>query len=95
MQDKIWEEIEKECKRQERLKAEGRFKFTPADLEQSDEKGINIILEELGEASTCVQEEAEDCSDRKGHDLKAELIQVAACAVQFVRKINKRNVSKS
>jgi NTP pyrophosphatase (non-canonical NTP hydrolase) len=82
---------------QERLKAEGRFKYTCADLEMSNSEKAVVLVEEVGEVCRAVLE-----SNGLVHDgrkvgnyaqLQKELIQVAAVAVAWLEALKKSNVS--
>lgn len=88
---KIFDDIVLERERQERLKLQKRFQYTLADPEMNDYERLAAIVEEVGEVSTCILEESKLCADSgKNHNLRAELIQVAACCVAFVEHLDKK-----
>lgn len=83
--------VKNERFQQERLKAEGRFRFTCADLELSHAEKLAILTEEVGEVAQQVLEQpdrrlAMDSSGDREH-LRRELEQVAAVAVAWIESI--------
>lgn len=87
---RILEDIIQERKRQERLKTEGRFKYTLADPEMSDFERVAAITEETGELAQATLEEHNTCSPSGNkHDKKAECVQVAACCWAWLEHIYK------
>ena len=81
-----------ERERQETLKAEGRFRYTCADVEMSDGERMCVLVEEVGEAARAVLEQRRLANDSHGKDLRAELVQVAAVAVAWIEAIDKGSV---
>lgn len=77
--------------RQERLKAAGRFKFTPADLGLSDPERLAVLAEEFGEVAREVAERVAGKTTDFAK-LRAELVQVAAVAVAWVEFIDRDEV---
>ena len=76
---------------QERLKAEGRFRFTCADSELSHGEKLAILTEEVGEVAQQVLEQPDRrlAFDSSGSrtELRKELTQVAAVAVAWVESL--------
>lgn len=71
-----------ERKRQERLKAAGKFSHTCADSELSDDVCCRVLGEEFGEVCRAI-------NDGDLENLREELIQVAAVAVAWVERIDR------
>lgn len=76
---------------QERLKAEGRFRFTCADSELSHGEKLAILTEEVGEVAQQVLEQPDrrlafDTSGSRA-ELRKELTQVAAVAVAWIEAL--------
>lgn len=89
MRQHILDDVSRERDRQEQLKAEGRFKYTCADLEMLDpEKGL-CLTEETGEVCTAVLERLQLSHDIHRSDLRKELVHVAAVAVAWVEALDK------
>jgi hypothetical protein len=88
--DRELEWIHTERKRQDELKAAGRFKYTCADAEVSDLERYVILAEELGEVARCLNARArlsthgEDASDAA---LRKELIQIAAISKAWLERL--------
>lgn len=78
----IFEAIDDERARQERLKAEGKFVYSCADAEMTDLERLAVLMEEVGEVSREVVETIGHPLWRLGNDynerLRAEIVQVAA-----------------
>jgi NTP pyrophosphatase (non-canonical NTP hydrolase) len=76
---------------QERLKAEGRFRFTCADHELSQGEKLAILTEEVGEVAQQVLEQPDRrlAFDTSGSrvELREELTQVAAVAVAWIESL--------
>jgi NTP pyrophosphatase (non-canonical NTP hydrolase) len=85
---KIVDAIYQERHRQEQLKAEGKFKYSCADLECSDMETLAVLVEEVGEAATASLKKHGLVQD--GHDLRGELVQVAAVAVAWIEKLDRQ-----
>lgn len=87
-------EIHIERRRQEKLKAEGRFSHTPADgeLELPEPFKLAMIVEELGEVGRNVLARSELVTDGDTNDeaLHKELCQVAALAVAWMERLTWR-----
>jgi NTP pyrophosphatase (non-canonical NTP hydrolase) len=83
---------------QERLKAEGRFRFTCADPDLSMGEKLAILMEEVGEVAQQVLEQPDrrlafDSSGSR-QELREELEQVAAVAVAWVESLLAEAVSE-
>ena len=87
-------EIHLERRRQEELKAEGRFSHTPADgeLELPEPFKLAMIAEELGEVGRNVLARSELVADGDISDaaLHKELCQVATLAVAWMERLTVR-----
>lgn len=91
-------EVYEERGRQERLRESGKFEWTLADPKQSNARKLAVLAEEFGEVSREVTEEIiiQDQGTAQGRlmvtreKLRAELIQVAACAVAWAEALEKR-----
>lgn len=81
-QARVINDILLERKRQEWLKAEGRFQYTPADPQLDDGERLAILVEEIGEIAKAIQ---------YGAGLRDELIQVAAVCAAWVEFLDKEN----
>lgn len=81
---KIFYDIRIERRRQEALKADGRFPWTCADKELSDFEKAIVLAEEFGEVARAVLERAGLSADSHNVSLRRELIQVAAVCVAWV-----------
>lgn len=89
---KVMSEIMDERARQEALKEQGRFKFTPADDGVSNMERLAMVAEEVGEVAGEVLTLRRLTADRdKGRksfedpaELRGELIQVAALVVAWL-----------
>lgn len=82
-------DIFNERQRQVRLKAEGRFKHTPADDEMSDGERLATIIEEVGEVGRNVLCRAGLVTDGDPSDsaLRTELAQIAALCVAWMERL--------
>jgi hypothetical protein len=78
-----------ERERQHRLKAEGRFKYTPSDDELTDWQRLAMILEEVGEvARNLLARDGLVTDGDVGDDaLAKELSQVAALSVAWMERL--------
>lgn len=79
--------------RQDKLKEEGRFKYTCADPELSFENCMMVLIEEVGELCRAHMEAAHLTFDRKerpfeelDEKVQTECIQVAAVALAIVER---------
>lgn len=88
-------EILKERERQDTLKAEGRFKFTCADLEMTFDECMMVLMEEVGELCRATLEYKMLTFERLGDHvrgnvgqakLREECIQVAAVALSMTER---------
>lgn len=94
----IFNEIQHERERQMKLKADGKFAHTCADLDIEDMERLPILAEEFGEVSKEVMEQIINVrwrqnwgDEEKGVNktrLRKELIQIAACAVAWIEAID-------
>jgi hypothetical protein len=73
----IWGAIEQERVRQEHLKETGKFRYTCADPEMTDEQRYCVLAEEIGEVARAVLNR-HDLARDGFRDLQKELIQSAA-----------------
>jgi hypothetical protein len=89
--DRIFDAIYRERERQEQLKVAGKFRFTCADIELGDIVAGLILGEECGEVCRAVLNLDRFTTDANRKDLRSELIQVAAVAVAWVEKLDKRS----
>lgn len=81
--------VRAERERQDALKADGRFRFTCADLEMDDAERTAVLGEEFGEVCRAVLEKSRLANDRHGKELRKELAQVAAVAVAWIEALDK------
>ena len=84
--------VRAERRRQETLKAEGRFRYTCADVEMTDDERMCVLVEEVGEAARAVLEKRRLANDTHGKELRTELVQVAAVAVAWIEALDKSAV---
>lgn len=80
----VFEEISKELTRQRALLAQGKFPWSCDDPSISDALKLAVLGEEFGEAAR----EVNEAKDRA--KLRAELVQVAAVCVAWVRSMSPR-----
>jgi hypothetical protein len=75
--------------RQLRLKAEGRFKYTPSDDELTDWQRFGMIIEEVGEVARNLLARDALVTDGDVDDLAlgVELTQVAALSVAWMERL--------
>jgi NTP pyrophosphatase (non-canonical NTP hydrolase) len=75
--------------RQHRLKAEGRFQYTPSDDELTDWQRLGMILEEVGEVARNLLARDGLVTDGDPTDtaLAKELSQVAALSVAWMERL--------
>lgn len=85
---KILDAIHRERTRQERLKENGRFRFTCADHGITEAEKLSILVEEVGEVARAVAERADLVTDKQRGDLRTELIQVAAVATAWAESLS-------
>jgi hypothetical protein len=78
-----------ERERQHRLKAEGRFKYTPSDDGLTDWQRLGTILEEVGEVGRNLLARDGLVTDGDASDaaLAKELSQVAALCVAWMERL--------
>jgi hypothetical protein len=85
--------VEIERRRQERLKAEGRFKYTCADPEMTNDESYLVLGEEFGEVARQVLNDPSRTGERSydgeyaKQDLINELVQVAAVSVAWAERL--------
>lgn len=84
----VLEDVESERKRQEQLKAAGRFKFTCADKDMTHLECLAVLGEEFGETAHEVNETIGGHRELDLEKLRKELIQVAAVCVAWAEKID-------
>lgn len=82
--------VRAERERQDKLKADGRFRFTCADLEMSDGERLAVLTEELGEVARCVLERRDLVNDQHRKRLRDELAQVAAVACAWIEAVDRQ-----
>lgn len=90
----IYQDVLEERARQEQLKAEGKFRYSCADLECTDDIKHRYLTEEVGEVSRELNERETALWKGVPYDsanLRAELIQVAAVAVAWVEALDKES----
>lgn len=75
--------------RQERLKSEGRFAYTCADLEMSNAERAAVLGEEFGEVCHEVNETVGNHAPLDAAKLRKELVQVAAVALGWIEGLDK------
>jgi len=82
-----------ERQRQDKLKADGRFKYTCADLEMTLSQKVAVLTEEVGEVARAtleinalVSRETDDHTELR-HALRKELVQVAAISLAWIESL--------
>jgi NTP pyrophosphatase (non-canonical NTP hydrolase) len=80
----ILEAIDTERKRQEMLRAEGRFTYTCASPEMSNAERLTVLAEEYGEIAHEVNEGIGEGKEINLLALRKELVQTAAVAVSWI-----------
>lgn len=85
--------VYQERRRQDDLKAAGRFAHTCADEDMKDVERLAILVEEVGEVARCVAEKRGLANDTHGRDLRAELVQVAAVAVAWIEGLDAKRAA--
>lgn len=78
-----------EC-RQEKLKSEGKFMFTPYDALMTDSQRLSCLTEEVGEVARCVMARVyltDEAKERPNGRILSELAQVAAIAQAWMERI--------
>ena len=85
----VIERVVKERRRQDELKAAGRFRFTCADYGMLDADKLCVLTEEVGEVAREVLSLATLVTDGAGkrEALRQELVQVAAIAVAWIEAL--------
>lgn len=81
----IYGAIAAERKRQEELLASGKFSWTCASPEISDERRLSVLMEEVGEVANDINEQNHDPQWRE--KMAVELIQVAAVCVAWLEAL--------
>lgn len=83
--------VERERQLQEQYKAEGKFKYTPADPQMHEFEKLACILEEVGEVARNCMARADLVTDgeKDNESLLKELRQVAALSVAWMEAIIK------
>lgn len=80
--------IVQERLRQEKLKKEGRFKHSLADVPGlTDPEKLAILMEEVGEVARAVSEARGNVNDKHNNDLLDELTQVAALCMAWMEAL--------
>lgn len=87
----VLEDVAAECRRQDVLKAQGRFKYHCGDSEMTDGERILVLGEEFGEACRAALENAALANDKHRLVLRAELVQIAAVATKWIEGIDARH----
>lgn len=80
---RVFDAIHDERIRQERLRAEGRFRYTPDSPDAHPFHKLAMLIEEVGEVAEALQQLPEPDHDA----VKKELIQVAAIATAWLEGI--------
>lgn len=86
---KIFKAIFEERKRQEELKAQGRFQLSCADTGISHMENYSVLGEEVGEVGHVLNESLGSNGVFDLLKLQTELIQVAAVAVAWLEKVDR------
>lgn len=86
LRDMLFALVECERDRQEGFVDSGRFSWSCATPGIDPAKKLMVLCEELGEVARAVREQ-EFGLQREHHDLKTELVQVAAVAVAWLEAI--------
>lgn len=95
LQEAIFTDIHNERIRQERLRAEGRFKYTCADPQMAVGDKALALGEEYGEVCQAVLEEKDLSYDKHTTtNVRKELVQVAAVAVAWIEAIDKEEAER-
>ena len=81
-----------EARRQDELKAAGRFKYHCGDDEMTDVGRFAVLGEEVGEVARAALENADLANDKHGKNLRKELVQVAAVCVKWIAGMDRRAV---
>lgn len=82
---RVLNEVQDERRRQDDLKAEGRFKHTFTDLEMSNTDRLIELAREFGEVVEAINYTG---AGKVRDNLREELIQVAACCVAWVEGLD-------
>lgn len=82
----VLKDISNERRRQDKLKAEGRFTATCADPISNDRR-LSILVEEVGEVARASLGNAGAVQD--GGDLRKELVQVAAITLAWIEGLDR------
>jgi len=80
-----------EMQRQQKLKEEGRFKYTCRDPEMSHPERLAVLMEEVGEVARAILEGGKFANDTHNVNLRKELIQVAAVALSWAEGMDERD----
>ena len=84
----VYAEVKAERVRQVLLKAAGKFRHTPSDVDMDEGDKLAALMEEVGEASEALLERRGLIGKPKGTDLRKELIQVAAIAIGWIEALD-------
>lgn len=83
----IYDAISDERERQERMRIEKGWAWSMGTPGVPHIQKLMPLMEEAGEVARAVRVETGFATDRPGHALRAELIQLAACAVGFLEAL--------
>lgn len=83
----IFELIDRERGRQDRLQAQGKFRYTIADSRIGHDRRLSILTEEVGEVAKRLNQLELLTHVHYDPELVAELVQVAACAVGWLESL--------
>lgn len=79
----IWFTVVNERRRQDKLKADGKFAWTCADKTIHNDVKLKVLAEEFGEVARALCESDTD-------NLRTELVQVAAVAVAWLEALGEK-----
>jgi len=87
----VLDSVGDEVRRQVKLKEEGKFKYTPADLSVPEGQKFAMLCEEVGEVATNLLSRAGNVTDGdpSNEAMVHELTQVAAIAVAWITSYQK------
>lgn len=92
VRDYIYNQIDDERHRQNRLKAQGKFKYTNADPEMRPFEKLAVVAEEFGEVARGVlncEGHSTDYTDPDRAKLRKELIELCAVSVAWIEDIDR------
>lgn len=78
-----------ERERQDRLKDQGRFKYTCSDPEMTHPERLAVLVEEVGEAGHEVNEAIGGHRPLDLQKLRKELVEVAAVTVAWIEAVER------